>query len=61
LLYSDNYFPVVPGRDKLIEISLQERTGGEPVRLFANILGSPDMRSLELESTNPAASTKLDP
>jgi beta-mannosidase len=49
LLYSDNYFPIVPGRDKVIEVSLLERTGSDPVRIFANILGSADIRSLELK------------
>jgi beta-mannosidase len=49
LLYSDNYFPVVPGRDKLIEVSLLERTGSEPIRISANILGSVDRQSLELK------------
>lgn len=49
LLYSDNYFPIVPGKDKLIEVSLLERTSGEPVRLFANILGSKDTQSFELK------------
>jgi beta-mannosidase len=48
LLYTDNYFPIVPGKGKIIDVSLLERTGSGPVRLFANILGSADKQSMEL-------------
>jgi hypothetical protein len=40
LLYSDDYFPMIPGKPKTIEASLLEKTSGDPVRLTAGIFGT---------------------
>jgi hypothetical protein len=43
LLFSDNYFPLVNGAGKIVEITLLEKTASkEPVCVTAGILGAPD-------------------
>jgi beta-mannosidase len=49
LLYSDNYFPLVPGTGKTVEVSVLERTGTGPLRIEAGILGAPELRRIELD------------
>jgi beta-mannosidase len=49
LLFSDDYFPLVPGVDKTIEVSLLEKTTDGPVTLTARILGSDKIHRLELQ------------
>ncbi|MDR0450207.1 MAG: beta galactosidase jelly roll domain-containing protein [Treponema sp.] len=49
LLFTDNYFPLVNGGEKAVEAVLLERTGKEPVRLSAGILGAPDRQTIGLE------------
>jgi beta-mannosidase len=45
LLFSDDYFPLAPGRDKIVEAFLLEKTVPEPIRLTASILGGPNKQS----------------
>ena len=40
LLLSDNYFPIIPRKPKIIEVKLLERTSEGQVMLTAGILGS---------------------
>jgi hypothetical protein len=49
LLYTDNYFPLVPGKGKMIDLLLSEKEGKGPVCLTAGILGSQDKQIFELE------------
>jgi beta-mannosidase len=48
LLYSDDYFPLIPGKDKTITVSLLEKTNEDPVRLTVHILGSPQKQTYTL-------------
>jgi beta-mannosidase len=48
LLLSDDYFPMIPGKAKVIELSLLERTSGDAVQLKAGILGSGTKQDLVL-------------
>jgi beta-mannosidase len=48
LLYTDNYFPLIQGKDKVVELSILERTGNDPVKLSAGILGAPNTQSITL-------------
>jgi hypothetical protein len=49
LLFSDDYFPMVPGKTRVIEVSLLEKTSDEPVCLSAGILGCPERQSFTLD------------
>ncbi|GHV90470.1 beta-mannosidase [Spirochaetia bacterium] len=40
LLYTDDYFPMINGKEKVIEATLLEKTSDEPVKLIAGILGA---------------------
>jgi len=50
LLYSDDYFPMIPGKPKTIEASLLEKTSGGPVRLTAGIFGTEENQIFTLGS-----------
>jgi hypothetical protein len=39
LLYSDDYFPLIPEKAKVIDVSLLEKTSNKPVNLTVAILG----------------------
>jgi len=49
LLYSDDYFPLVPGKAKIIEATLLEKTSGGPVQLKIGVLGMEEYQTLKLE------------
>jgi beta-mannosidase len=49
LLYSDNYFPMIAQKPKVIEACILERTSAEPVMLTAGILGSEEKQGFSLE------------
>jgi hypothetical protein len=49
LLFSDDYFPMIPEKTKVIDVSLLEKTSDEPVRLSAGILGAPERQSFTLD------------
>jgi len=49
MLWSDDYFPLVNGHDKVIEAALLERTGPEPVRMTTGVLGSGEVVTVALE------------
>ncbi|GHU55125.1 beta-mannosidase [Spirochaetia bacterium] len=40
LLFTDNYFPMINSKEKVIEATLLEKTSDEPVKLIAGILGA---------------------
>jgi beta-mannosidase len=48
LLFTDNYFPLVNGREKVIEAVLLEGTEEEPLKLTAGILGGPETQTVIL-------------
>jgi beta-mannosidase len=48
LLYSDDYFPMIPEKPKLIEAVLLEKTNSKPTTLTVSILGSEEKRSMIL-------------
>jgi beta-mannosidase len=49
LLFTDNYFPLVNGGEKVIEAILLEKTSDEPVKLTAGILGAPEAQTITLD------------
>jgi beta-mannosidase len=49
LLFSDDYFPMIPEKPKIVEVSLLERTSGDPVRLSAGILGYGERQNFTLD------------
>ena len=48
LLYSDDYFPMIGGKPKVIEVRLLEKTGGKNVSLSVGIFGSGDYQGFTL-------------
>jgi beta-mannosidase len=48
LLFSDDYFPMIAGKPRVIEASLLEKTGTKPVTLTVNILGSDEKQTINL-------------
>jgi beta-mannosidase len=48
LLYSDDYFPMIPKKSKVIEASLLEKTGNKPVVLSVSIMGFQDRQDFTL-------------
>jgi beta-mannosidase len=48
MLFTDNYFPLVKGGEKVVEAILLEGSGEGPVELSAGILGGPEARTLTL-------------
>jgi beta-mannosidase len=48
LLFSDDYFPLIPGKAKRIEASLLEKTSSGQVKLMVNILGSEEKQTIVL-------------
>jgi beta-mannosidase len=48
LLYTDDYFPMINGKKKVIEAVLLEKTSDEPIRLTAGILGAPGTQTVIL-------------
>jgi hypothetical protein len=49
LLFSDDYFPLIPEKTRVIEVSLLEKTSDEPVRLTASILGCQERQIFTLD------------
>ena len=49
LLYSDDYFPLIPGKPKTIEAGLLEKTSGGPVKLTAGIFGMKENQVFTLQ------------
>jgi beta-mannosidase len=49
LLYSDNYFPLIPEKPKTVEAVLLEKTSDGPVYLTAGIFGTDETRTFTLD------------
>jgi beta-mannosidase len=49
LLYSDNYFPLIPEKPKTIEAGLLERTSDGPIHLTAGIFGTDEVQTFTLD------------
>ena len=49
ILYSDDYFPLIPGKPKTIEARLLEKTSGGPVKLTVGILGMDETQAFTLQ------------
>jgi beta-mannosidase len=47
LLFSDDYFPLIPGYGKTIEVSLLEKTSNDPITLFIRPLSLDDTAKAE--------------
>ncbi|GHV13163.1 beta-mannosidase [Spirochaetia bacterium] len=50
LLFTDDYFPMINGKEKVLEATLLEKTSDEPVKLIVGILGAPDTQTVVLSS-----------
>jgi beta-mannosidase len=48
LLFTDDYFPMINGKEKVIEATLLEKTSAEPIKLIAGILGAPEVQTVIL-------------
>ena len=48
LLYSDDYFPLIPEKPRIIEASLLEKTSGGPVKLTVGIFGMKETQTFTL-------------
>ena len=49
LLFTDNYFPMLNGKEKVLDASLLEKTSNEPIKLTIGILGAPSTQSITLD------------
>jgi beta-mannosidase len=49
LLYSDDYFPLIPEKPKTVEASLLEKTSDGPIRLSADIFGMNEVQTFTLD------------